>query len=407
MPLLTNISQLYTCTGAGQGDVGAIADAALAWEGEIVRWVGAAADLPAKYAKWETEDAGGRIVVPGLIDCHTHLAFGGWRAGDFERRIRGESYLQIAQAGGGIASTMRQTRALSEADLLARAGEFLEDVVSLGVTTLEAKSGYGLTVEDELKTLRVYRTLHDRGDIRLLSTFLGAHTVPPEYQDRRAAYVALVIEEMLPAVAREKLATFCDAFVEASAFTHDEARAIFTAAKQFGLTPKLHADQLTANGGAELAAEVGAASADHLEHISDAGIAAMRKAGVVAVSLPIATLYLNASPLPARKLIDAGVPVAVATDFNPGSAPSWHLPLAMMLACTLQRMTPAEVLVGATRAAAQALRIDDAVGTLAPKKQADFALIEADDLTQWLYHFRPNACVRTVIGGETVWSAVG
>ena len=407
MPLLTNISHLYTCAGTGQGDVGAIADAALAWDGEVVKWVGPAAELPARYAKWEREDAAGRIVIPGLIDCHTHLAFGGWRADDFERRLRGESYLQIAQAGGGIASTVAKTRACTEGELLARAAEILEDVVSLGVTTLEAKSGYGLTVEDELKTLRVYRTLHDRGGIRLLSTFLGAHTVPPEFQGRRAEYVKLVIEKMLPAVAKAELATFCDAFVEQSAFTHDEARAIFAAAKKLGLTPKLHADQLTANGGAELAAEVGAASADHLEHISDAGIAALKKAGVVAVSLPIATLYLAASPLPARKLIDAGVPVAVATDFNPGSAPSWHLPFAMMLACTLQRMTPAEVLVGATRAAAQALRIDDTVGTLAPKKQADFALLEADDLTQWLYHFRPNACVRTVIGGETVWSAVG
>lgn len=406
MPLLTNISHLYTCAGDAQGDVGHIADAALAWEGATIRWAGAATDLPAEYMTWETEDAAGRIVIPGLIDCHTHLAFGGWRAGDFERRIKGESYLQIAQAGGGIASTVAKTRALSEADLIARAEECLEDVVALGVTTVEAKSGYGLTLADELKTLRAYRTLSTRQPVRLIATFLGAHTVPPEYKERRAEYVKLVIDEMLPAVAKETLAVFCDAFVEASAFSHDEARAIFAAAARLGLVPKLHADQLTANGGAELAAEVGAASADHLEHISDAGIAAMRKAGTVAVSLPIATLYLNASPLPARKLIEAGVPVAVATDFNPGSAPSWHLPLAMMLACNLQRMTPAEVLVGATRMAARALRRDD-LGVLAPGTQADFALLEADDLTQWLYHFRPNACVRTVIAGTTAWSAVG
>lgn len=407
MPLLTNISHLYTCTGDGQGDVGDIADGAIAWDHDVIRWVGPWRDVPAEYAEWEREDAGGRVVIPGLIDCHTHLAFGGWRAEDFERRIRGESYLQIAQAGGGIASTVAKTRALGESGLVDRAQEILEDVVALGVTTVEAKSGYGLTVTDELKTLRAYRTLSTRQPVRLVATFLGAHTIPPEYKERRAEYVRLVIDEMLPAVAKEKLAIFCDAFVEASAFTHDEARAIFAAAKALGLIPKLHADQLTPNGGAELAAEVGAASADHLEHISDAGIAAMQKAGVVAVSLPTATLYLNASPLPARKLIDAGVPVAVATDFNPGSAPSWHLPLAMMLACNLQRMTPAEVLVGATRIAARALRLDDRIGTLAPGRQADLALIEADDLTQWLYHFRPNACVRTVIGGKTVWSAVG
>lgn len=406
MPLLTNISHLYTCAGEAQEEVGHVADAALAWEGGIIRWAGPAKELPAEFRTWETEDAGGRIVIPGLIDCHTHLAFGGWRADDFVRRIRGESYLQIAQAGGGIASTVAKTRGLSEAELADRAAEFLEDVVSLGVTTLEAKSGYGLTVDDELKTLRAYRTLSTRQPVRLIPTFLGAHTIPPEYKDDRAGYVKLVVEQMLPAIATEKLARFCDAFVEASAFTHDEARTIFAAAKRLGLVPKLHADQITANGGAELAAEVGAASADHLEHISDAGIAAMQQAGTVAVSLPLATLYLNASPLPARKLIEAGVPVAVATDFNPGSAPSWHLPLAMMLGCNLQRMTPAEVLVGATRAAARAVRRDD-LGVLAPGKQADYALIEADDLTQWLYHFRPNACVRTVVGGMTAWSAVG
>lgn len=406
MPVLTNISHLYTCTGDAQGEVGHVVDAAIAWEGAVIRWAGAAKDLPAEFRKWEREDAGGRIVVPGLIDCHTHLAFGGWRPDDFERRIRGESYLQIAQAGGGIASTVAKTRALSEADLVDRAAEFLEGVVALGVTTVEAKSGYGLTVDDELKTLRAYRALATRQPVHIIPTFLGAHTIPPEHKDDRAGYVRLVVERMLPAVAQEQLAKFCDAFVESSAFTHDEARAIFAAAKRLGLVPKLHADQITANGGAELAAEVGAASADHLEHVSDAGIAAMKQAGTVAVSLPLATLYLNASPLPARKLIDAGVPVAVATDFNPGSAPSWHLPLAMMLACNLQRMTPAEVLVGATRAAARAVRRDD-IGVLAPGKQADLALIEADDLTEWLYHFRPNACVRTVVGGMTVWSAVG
>jgi imidazolonepropionase len=406
MPVLTNISHLYTCAGDAQGEVGHVPDAALAWEGKAIRWVGPAKELPAEFKKWESEDAGGRIVIPGLIDCHTHLAFGGWRAGDFERRIKGETYLQIAQAGGGIASTVAKTRALSEAELVERANDVLEEMVALGVTTVEAKSGYGLTVADELKTLRAYRTLSERQSVRLLSTFLGAHTVPPEYRERRTEYVRLIVEEMIPAVAAEKLATFCDAFVEASAFTHDEARTIFAAAKKHGLVPKLHADQITANGGAELAAEVGAASADHLEQISDVGIAAMAKAGVVGVSLPLATLYLDMRPLPARNMIEAGVPVAVATDFNPGSAPSWHLPLAMMLACNLQRMTPAEVLVGTTRMAAWALRRDD-VGVLAPGKGADFAIIEAEDLTHWMYQFQPNACVRTVIGGNTVWSTAG
>ena len=404
MPLLTNISTLYPCAGARQCDVGAIADGALAWDGDTIRWVGAARDLPAEFRTWPQEDAGGGMVIPGLIDCHTHLAFGGWRADDFERRLRGETYLQVAKAGGGIASTVRQTRALSESDLVDRAAGFLDGMLALGVTTVEAKSGYGLDLETELRILRTYRRLAERGPCRIVATFLGAHTVPPEYADRRADYLALVIDGMIPRVAGDRLAEFCDVFVERSAFSVDEARAIFRAAAAAGLRPKLHADQLTSGGGAELAAEVGAASADHLEQVSDQGIAAMARSGVVAVSLPLATLYLGQAPQPSRKLIDAGVPVAVATDFNPGSAPSNHLPLALLLACTLQRMSPAEALKGATLFAARAIGREASVGSLEPGKRADFAVIGAPDVVQWLYHFRPNACRRTVIGGVTRWN---
>lgn len=401
--VLTNISTLYTCAGPGQGDVGPIVDAALAWEGEVLRWVGPARELPAAFRGWPREDAGGGMVIPGLVDCHTHLAFGGWRAGDFERRIRGESYLEIAEAGGGIQSTMRQTRALSEADLTERAATFLAGMVSLGVTTVEAKSGYGLELEAELRILRAYRGLARRGPVRIVSTFLGAHAIPPEYAGHRDEYVTLVADQMIPSVAREQLATFCDVFVERSAFSLDEARRVFRAAAAAGLRPKLHADQLTAAGGAELAAEVGAVSADHLEHASERGIAELARSGVVAVSLPLATLYLGQAPQRSRAFIDAGVPVAVATDFNPGSAPSTHLPLALLLACTLQRMTPAEALKGATLFAARALALDLRIGSLEAGKQADFAVIDAPDIAQWLSHFRPNACRRTVIGGETVW----
>lgn len=403
MPLLTNISTLYTCAGPGQGDIGAIAGAALAWEGETIRWVGAEQELLAEYRDWPREDAGGMMVIPGLVDCHTHLAFGGWRADDFERRLRGESYLQIAEAGGGIASTVRRTRAMNESDLTARAAGFLDQMVVLGVTTVEAKSGYGLELDAELRILRAYRRLAERGPARIVPTFLGAHTVPPEYKERRAEYVKLVVDQMIPAVARERLAKFCDVFVERSAFSVDEARAIFRAAASAGLRAKLHADQLTACGGAELAAEVGAISADHLECVSEAGIAEMARAGVVAVSLPIATLYLGQAPQPSRKLIEAGVPVAVATDFNPGSAPSYHLPFAMLLGCTLQRLSPAEALKGATLFAARAIGLEGSVGSLEPGKKADFALMDATDVSQWLYHFRPNACVRTLIGGVTRW----
>lgn len=405
MKLLRNIGLLAVCRPEGpQEALHAIPDAALAWEAGTIQWAGPEASLPPHLRSADAEDAAGRLVVPGLVDCHTHLAFAGWRADEFARRARGESYLDIARSGGGIASTVRQTRAASEAALLARAAAVLDGMASLGVTTVECKSGYGLDRETELRLLGVYRTLAVRGPMRLVPTYLGAHVVPAEFAERREEYVALVIE-MAAEVAREGLARCCDVFVEASAFSVDEARRILTAAARSGLAGKLHADQLTAGGGAELAAELGAWSADHLEHASDAGIAAMAAAGVVAVSLPIATLYLRQPPMPARRFLDAGVRVAVATDFNPGSAPSWHLPLAMTLACTLQGMTPAEALAGATIVAARAVGLEERVGSLEAGKAADFAIIDAPDVDHWLYHFRPNACRRTVIGGNTVWSA--
>jgi imidazolonepropionase len=346
-------------------------------------------------------------VVPGLVDCHTHLAFGGWRADEFTRRIEGATYLDIARAGGGIAKTVRQTREAGADALLSRARGFVREMTALGVTTIEAKSGYGLDREHELELLRVYRRLAQVEPVAVLATFLGAHVVPPEYRDRREDYVALLTDELIPAVAAERLATACDVFVEESAFSVDEARRILLAGRAAGLAPRLHADQLGPGGGAELAAEVGALSADHLEHVSNKGIAAMAQAGVVAVSLPLASLYLGHPPLPARRLIAAGVPVAVATDFNPGTAPSYHLPLAMTLACTLQRMTPAEALKGATYYAAKALGLERRVGSLERGKAADFAVIDAPDVEHWLYHLRPNACWLTVAGGRAIWRAPG
>jgi len=378
-------------------------DAALAWDGDRITWVGPAVAIPSGFASVPVEDADGRAVFPGLVDCHTHLAFGGWRADEFELRIQGATYLDIAARGGGIASTVRQTRAASEAELEARAGRWLAAMRELGVTTVECKSGYGLDRDTELRLLRVYQRLALSQPSRIVPTYLGAHVVPVEYRERRAEYVRFVIEEMIPAVAAGRLAECCDAFVERSAFSVEEARAILQAGVAAGLRPKLHADQLSDGGGAKLAAEVGALSADHLEHISDAGVAAMAAAGVVAVSLPLATMYLNQPPMPARRLIDAGVAVAVATDFNPGSAPSFHLPFALTLACTLQRMTPAEALKGATVYAARALGREAEVGSLEAGKYADFAVFDVPDVTQWLYHLQANACVRTVIGGETVW----
>jgi imidazolonepropionase len=338
------------------------------------------------------------------VDCHTHLAFAGWRAEEFELRIRGKTYLDIAAAGGGIASTVAATRAASSESLGRRCREHLARMAELGVTTVEAKSGYGLSTEHELRLLQIYREL-DEGTQRVVPTLLAAHVVPGEYRDRRAEYVRLVIEEIIPRAASGGFARFCDVFVEASAFTWEEGRRILEAGKRHGLRPKLHADQLSDNGGATLAAEVGAASADHLECVSPAGIQALRERDVVAVSLPFASLYLGVAPLPARRLIEAGVPVAVATDFNPGSAPSYHLPMAMTLACAMQRMTPAESLKGATIVAARAIGMEAEVGSLEAGKSADFAVIEADSVEQWLYHLRANACVRTVARGREVWRA--
>lgn len=404
MPILQNIGTLATSPPPSSGedatDIRRIDDAALAWSGDTIDWVGPVTELPSDHEDDRTHDAGGGLVIPGLIDCHTHLAFGGWRADEFAMRLDGASYLEIADAGGGILSTVHDTRAATEDELFRRSGSFLQSMAALGVTTVEAKSGYGLTVEDELKTLRVYRRLDEAHPPEIVPTLLGAHALPPEYENDRAGYLRLLRDELIPAVATGSLAEFCDAFVEEGAFAPDEARRLFAAAREHELQPKLHADQLTDTGGAALAAEVGAASADHLEKISAEGIAALANSDVVAVSLPLASLYLDQEPLPARALHEAGVPVAVATDFNPGTAPSYHLPLAMMLACTLQRMTPGRVLAGTTRTAAAALNRDETIGSLAPGMRADFAVVDAPTLNHWLYHFRPNAVEATFIRGE-------
>lgn len=405
MPVMRNIGVLATCAAeGGQGDIHPIANAALAWEGGRITWVGRDDELPGEYAE-DALDIGqsGALIIPGLIDCHTHLAFGGWRANEFVERIQGRTYQEIAAAGGGIASTVAQTHAISSEALFDRCTTFLQGMLSLGVTAVECKSGYGLSVREELRLLRLYRELAAAGPQRIVPTLLGAHTIPPEMRDRRDAYVDLVIDEMIPAVAREHLASCCDVFVERGAFTVDEARRILRAAREAGLAGKLHADQLSDGGGAALAAEAGAISADHLEHASGAGIGAMATAGVVAVSLPLATLYLGQPPMPARRFIDAGVPVAVATDFNPGSAPSYHLPLALTLACTMQRMTPAEALKGATIYAARAVGLERDIGSLEPGKRADFVLIDAPSVDQWLYNFRANACDVTFIDGVEVY----
>lgn len=401
---LRNIGCLATCrAGADASDAALIANAALVWDGEIILWCGPDRDFPEQFAHARVIDCGGRLVIPGLVDCHTHVGFAGWRADEFAERMAGTSYLDIAKRGGGILSTVQKTRAIEESELATRTEGFLNSMLQLGVTTVECKSGYGLNLETELKQLQVYRALSSRQPQTLVSTLLAAHTIPPEFLKRREDYIELVCEQIIPAAASANLARFCDVFVEETAFTISEARRIFAAAKVHGLRPKLHADQFHDSGGALLAAEVAAISADHLEHTSAAGIEALRRNGVVAVALPLCALYTRARQIDARKFVDAGVRLAVATDFNPGSAPSYHLPLAMLLSCTLCGLTPAEALRAATINAAYAVEEHKRRGSIEPGKLADVVIIDSAEVNDWLYHFRPSAVHAVYKQGERVW----
>lgn len=404
MPVLTNISQLAVCPpDAPQQDAGLINQAALVWRDAKILWVGEESHLPDEYSNESITDCEGGLLIPGLIDCHTHLCFGGWRGDEFELRLKGASYQEIAASGGGIKSTVTATREESTNQLEQKTLERLDSMLKLGVTTVECKSGYGLDTANELKQLEVYRRADSKHAITLVPTFLGAHVVPKEFENNRAAYIHLLKTNLLPTISKDKLAKFCDIFVEDGAFTIEEARDLLTTAQSLGLGLKIHADQLSNGGGALLAAELNATSAEHLEYIDETGISAMAEAGVVAVSLPLASLYLRERYMPARKMIDAGVSVAVASDFNPGSAPSYHLHLALLLACLNQYMSPQEVLMGATTIAAQAIGLKDNIGSVKAGYQADLTLIDAPNLNHWLYHFKDNACVAVVKNGEWVY----
>ena len=403
MPVLNNISQLATCPpDRPQQDAGLVENAALVWIDGLVRWVGSIADMPAEYQDEPIFDCGRRLVIPGLVDCHTHLCFGGWRSDEFELRLRGASYQEIARAGGGIASTVAATRKASLDELQQKAASILDEMPGLGITTVECKSGYGLDETNELKQLEVYRRLNGLHEIDLVPTFLGAHIIPPEHSQDRDRYIRLLCDVLIPRVARQGLARFCDAFMETGAYSIEETRQILSVAARHGLGIKIHADQLSNGGGAELAAELAAVSAEHLEYISDAGMDAIAASGTVAVSLPLASLYLGETYMPARKMMDRGVPVAVATDFNPGSSPSYHLPLAMTLACVHQGMTPQESLKGATSVAAKAVSLSKHAGTLLPGYACDLAIIDSPSLNHWLYHFQANACLAVMKNGEWV-----
>src|SRR2546423_8441800 len=404
-----NCSQLVTLAGPRRPRVGAemrelsiIEDGAMLVRGETIERAGTRAEIePLVGADCEVVDAGRRVVMPGFVDAHSHPVFAGNRADEFEMRAAGASYQEIAAAGGGIRSTVRRTREASEDELLASALQREEWFLRAGTTMVEAKSGYGLTVEDELKMLRVVRRLNSEGKIGYVPTFLGAHEVPEEYRARRAAYVELVTGEMLPRVASEGLAEFCDVFCEEHVFTVGESRRVLEAARSFGLGLRIHADQLSHGGGAMLAAELKAKTADHLEHADAAGVAALKAAGVQPLLLPGSVYSLGSGRYPAaRAMIEAGLAVVVATDFNPGSSPTPSMTMILSLASTQMKMTPAEGLTAATVNAAYSLNRGEQIGTLEAGKRADFVVHDCADYRELAYFFGVEHARAVFVGGR-------
>lgn len=378
---------------------GEIRDGALAVRDGKIAWVGARADLPAHQAE-VTHDGAGGWMTPGLIDCHTHIVYAGNRSDEFEDRLNGATYEDIARRGGGIVSTVRATRAASDAELLAQSKVRMMRLLEEGVTTVECKSGYGLDLDSEAKMLRVARELGRQLPVTVRTTFLGAHAVPPEYRGRPDDYIDLVCEQMLPALVQQGLVDAVDAFCEKIGFTPAQTEKVFQAAQRHGLPVKLHAEQLSDQGGAALTARYQGLSADHLEYLSQQGIDAMAAAGTVAVLLPGAYYFLRETKLPPLDALRAArVPVAVATDCNPGTSPMTSILLAMNMACTLFRMTPLEALQGTTRHAATALGVAAQTGRLKAGLRADLALWQVDRPADLVYAFGANPCAATVYGG--------
>ena len=395
------LSQLKLATLCQQPESYGLVERGAVWirAGRIV-WAGARSDLPSEARKLHHEDMNGRLATPALIDCHTHLVFGGDRAREFELRLQGATYEEIARAGGGIRSTVTATRTASAEALFEQALPRLDAMLSEGVGTVEIKSGYGLERETELKMLRVARRLATARKIRIQKTFLGAHAIPPEFQDRADEYIDTVCEHMLPAAHAEGLVDAVDGFCENIAFTSAQIARVFDKAKQLGLPVKLHAEQLSNQGGAALAARYQALSADHLEFLDQHGIEAMARAGTVAVLLPGAFYTLRETQLPPiAALREAGVPIAIATDCNPGSSPLNSLLLAMNMACTLFRLTPLEALTGATRNAARALGLADEIGTIEAGKRADLAIWNVEQPAELAYWMSFNPLYRRIWGG--------
>lgn len=397
--LILNIGMLATPRGASarsgeeQGQIEILKDAYVRIKDGKIAEVGTG--IP-DFLCTDLLDAHGALVTPGLVDAHTHLIFGGWRQNELGLKLHGASYLDIQNAGGGIQSTTNATRAATEQELADKAEKALDEMLRFGTTTCEAKSGYGLATEHELKQLRVIHDLNERHPIDLVATFMGAHLVPAEYKQNREEYVRLVCEEMMPKVKEQGIARFCDVFCEADTFTAEESRRILEAGLKYDLRPKIHADEIEAIGGSQLAGELGAISAEHLIVCPPEGIASMAKGGVIACLLPATSFNLGAVFAPARDMVKAGVPVAMATDFNPGSCPCLNMQFVINLGCLKYKLTPEEVLTAVTLNGAAAIGMADKVGSVEPGKQGDLVIWDAPDLDYICYRVGSNL-VRTVI----------
>ena len=390
--LIKNIGVLATPSGSkakagsDQGKINQLEHAWLLWEDDKIIDLGQGAPPSAD----QELDANGHLVTPGLVDPHTHLVFGGWREHELAMKLKGVPYLDILAAGGGILSTVRSTRAASKEQLVSKTLPVLERMLALGVTTCEAKSGYGLALEHEIKMLEAVKELGSLQPIELISTFMAAHALPEEYKADREAYLDLVINTMIPQVAEKGLAEYCDVFCETGVFTADESRRVLLAGQQAGLASKCHSDEIDPIGGTEMAGSIGAVSCEHLIACTPSGIQAMAQGGVIACCLPATSFYLNAGFAPARDMISAGVPVAFGSDFNPGSCPVHSLQVAMNIGCYKYRMTPEESLTAVTLNAASAIGRAELVGTIEPGKQADFLIWDAPNLDYIFYRFGDN-----------------
>lgn len=391
----------YSHKGSKQGVNLKLKDAAIAIEDGLIREITEDGKLPEGEFD-EVIDAEGNLVTPGLVDGHTHLVFGGYRQHEIAMKLAGADYLDILKAGGGILDTVRKTREATEEELVEKSMGFLDEMLNLGVTTTEIKSGYGLDLENELKLLRVIRTLGEKHAMDVVPTFMGPHAVPPEYEGRGDEYIDMVCSTMLPEIRKENLAEFCDVFTEDSVFNAEQSRRYMTCARSLGFELKIHADEIEAIGGSELAGEMGAASAEHLIAITESGMEALAAGGTTAMCLPATSFYLDKAYAPARKMIEKGIPVAIASDFNPGSCPSLNLQFAANLGSLKYKLTPEEVLTAITINPACAIDRGDVVGTLEKGKQADLVIWDAPDFEMICYRFGSNLAKHVIKNGELV-----